>query len=71
MKKLVSLLISLTFGHRRPKTQLWELKRKLWLIQNRIPVFIVYDRQRNFLVRKSTEIIEHVQGRQIYLPWIR
>lgn len=70
MKTLVSLLISLTFGHRRPKTQLWELKRKLWLIQNRIPFFIFYDRQRNFLVRKSTEIIEHVQGRQLYLPWI-
>ena len=71
MKTLVSLLTSLTFRHRRPKTQLWELKRKLWLIQNRILFFIFYDRQGNFLVRKSTEIIDHVQGRQIYLPWIR
>ena len=70
MKTLVSLLISLTFRHRRPKTQLWELKSQLWLIQNRIPFFIFYDRQRNFLVRKSTEIMDHVQGRQIYLPWI-
>ena len=71
MKTLVCLLISLTFRHRRPKTQLWELKRKLWLIQNRILFFIFYDPQGNFLVSKSTEIIEHVQGRQIYLPWIR
>ena len=72
MKTLISLLLTLTYGYfSADGAKLKDLSRKFWLTQNGIPVFIVYDPQGNCLGRKSTEIIDHVQGRKTYLPWIR
>lgn len=67
-QSLNDLFFTLPYGH-RPKRQLWDLSRKFWLTQNGIPVFIVYDPQGNCLGRKSSEVIDHVQGRKSYLPW--
>ena len=64
-----NLFFTLPYGH-RPKRQLWDLSKKLWLTQSGIPVFIMYDPQGNCLGRKSDEIKDHVQGKRKYLPWV-